>query len=66
MWKCPNNKEHQKFIATAHVTQEWVIDKNNNFEECISECTQVVHNPDKDDSVTCKECGNDAIWIEEK
>lgn len=48
------------FIATAHVTQDWRIDTNGDFQECVSECVEVTHEPDQEDILTCTNCGYDA------
>lgn len=50
---CGNNR----FYVTAHVTQDWIVDENENFVECTNECGEVVHRPDNDDLWTCTECG---------
>lgn len=61
---CPNNKEHKKFVTVAHVMQDWVVDENGYFLECIDECSQVVHGPDKDNCWNCEICGADAIIVD--
>ena len=45
------------FYATAHVTQDWEIDDNGMFVQCINDCTEVTHEPDKEDILECKSCG---------
>lgn len=64
MWKCPESENHHLFFGTAHITQDWVIDKNNHFKEAVNTCTEVLHAPDKQDLVTCKICGKEAQWVE--
>lgn len=54
--KCGGNR----FIATAHVTQDWTLDENGTFESCIAECTEVTHEPDTEDILVCQACGHDA------
>ena len=49
-----------KFLATAHVTQDWVVDGNGNFLECIDECSEVTHQPDDDALWHCINCGHEA------
>lgn len=64
MWKCPKNPTHRKFGATAHVTQDWIIDEDGYFLECVQECVEVTHAPDKEDIVICSVCGVEALWID--
>lgn len=61
---CPNNKEHNLFITTAHVQEEWVVDSYGNFVETIR-CTDITHGPDHRNVWICKECGEPAIFFEE-
>lgn len=64
--KCPNNCASQEFWATAHVTQDWVIDSEGDFVDVIanSEST-TLHYPDIDDSIVCRECHQEAIKEED-
>lgn len=58
---CPKDKSHEGFIATAHVTEEWLMDSNGDFLEVYSsDDTEVVHRPDNEDVWYCQECGADA------
>ena len=43
--KCGNTK----FSVTAHVTQDWIVDKFGNFDSVITDCVEVTHKPDDDD-----------------
>lgn len=58
---CPTDPTHDRFIATAHVTEDWVVDHNGNFIELStkSDC-QVLHAPNADDIWTCAICGQEA------
>lgn len=58
---CPNNREHNEFMATAHVTQDWKVDENGMFLETIDECVDVIHSPGLDDEWLCAFCGATAI-----
>ena len=49
----------KKFIVTAHVTQDWIIDENGCYIETIEPCVDVTHYPDEDDLWTCFNCGYD-------
>ena len=62
MMVCPKDKTHDRFIATAHVTQDWIVDGEGNFVELStkSDC-QVLHEPDEEDIWTCAACGTEAI-----
>lgn len=48
------------FRATAHVTQDWEVDENGNFQDCIDDCLEVTHFPDDDDIWDCANCGYSA------
>ena len=45
------------FYATAHVTQDWVVDGYGEFQETVNECGEVTHYPDNEDLWECKTCG---------
>lgn len=47
----------KKFIATAHVTQDWEIDNSGTFIQCLNDCVEVTHEPDTEDILQCKICG---------
>lgn len=53
---CPTSPDHKKFITTAHVVEEWVVDANGNFLDLVS-TLETVHGPDDGNIWTCKECG---------
>jgi len=48
------------FSAIAHVTQEWELNENGEFSECLQEHIDTTHTPDDDDIWTCLECGYSA------
>lgn len=54
--QCGNNT----FITTAHVVQDWKVDENGNFIECI-ETTETTHPPDDGNIWTCAKCGAEAV-----
>jgi ribosomal protein L37AE/L43A len=56
MKRCPNCGNN-KFIVTAHVVQEWIVDEAGYFIECESECLDVIHSPDDEDIWQCSKCG---------
>lgn len=51
---------HDEFIVTAHVTQDWLVDRNGQFKRCLNDCVETAHRPDDDDIWTCNNCGHDA------
>lgn len=55
---------HSNFNVTAHVTQGWLVDEDGDFIECTTECEEVTHKPNDDDSWTCAKCGHDAVGKE--
>lgn len=59
---CPKNIKHNRFFATAHVTENWLVDAEGNFIEVSdsSDC-EVTHEPDERDVWTCAECGAEAV-----
>lgn len=56
---CPNDSEHTRFTTTAHVMQEWTVDKYSNFLD-EGETLQTTHGPTIGNEWTCFECGADA------
>ena len=54
--RCPNCG-HEIFIVTAHVTQDWLVDRDGDFVECAQEAVEVTHKPDDGDIWTCRRCG---------
>tara|TARA_R110001583_G_scaffold88352_6_gene229274 strand:- start:341 stop:550 length:210 start_codon:yes stop_codon:yes gene_type:complete len=62
MMVCPKDNTHDRFIATAHVTEDWVVDGGGNYiEHAIETDCQVLHAPDEEDIWTCAICGTEAI-----
>lgn len=54
----------KEFIATAHVTQDWVIDSSGDFVSCENDCVEKTHEPALDDIIDCKACGYSAEGTE--
>ena len=50
----------QRFLVTAHVTQDWIVDGNGEFVECTDDCVEVTHKPDDEDIWQCADCDFDA------
>lgn len=59
---CPKNPKHKKFVTTAHVMQEWVVDEHGEFIKVArnGECLEVVADPDPGNDWTCYVCGAEA------
>ena len=47
----------KRFIVTAHVTEDWLVNENGNFLEVMNNCVEVTHHPDDDDVWECEKCG---------
>lgn len=57
---CPNNREHDRFITTAQVKQDWIVDENGNFIETSDNCSDILEHPTKYNIWICEECGVEA------
>lgn len=57
---CPNDKNHDKFVTVAHVTQDWVVTPEGEFLEELA-TVETTHGPDKDNTWSCYICGAEAI-----
>lgn len=53
-----------RFVATAHVTQDWELNANGDFTSTINDCVEITHQPDDDDIWACAECGYEAAGSE--
>ena len=54
----------KRFIVSAHVVQEWIVDENGMFESVLNDCICVTHDPRDDDLWQCYDCGFDAAGKE--
>ena len=59
--KCGANR----FVTVAHVTQDWIVDPEGNFEECVDQCVETTHGPDDGNTWGCVECGTEAEIVAE-
>lgn len=50
----------KKFVVTAHVTEDWLVDEEGNWLDTRSSCNDVTHNPDNNDIWVCDACGYEA------
>jgi hypothetical protein len=66
MMECPKDKTHDRFVVTAHVTEDWVVDANGDYIETFlrSDCV-VIHEPDEEDVWQCFMCDTVAVKVEE-
>lgn len=63
---CSKDHTHNAgFITTAHVAQDWIVDKNGNFKALSADATDIIASPDKSNTWTCAACGAEAIWLDE-
>lgn len=54
--QCPNDPQHSQFHTTACVSQTWLVDKDGNFLDEVSN-DDVVTGPDVNNVWTCSICG---------
>lgn len=59
---CPKDKSHTAFVTTAHVMQEWIVGGDGEWVSTLTDCLDVVHPPDHDNTWSCHTCGADAVW----
>ena len=59
MKRCPKCG-YERFLVTAHVTQDWEVDEYGNWIQTTNDCVEVTHTPDDDDIFECAQCGYDA------
>jgi hypothetical protein len=57
---CPNNPTHKTFVTSATVIQDWLVDGEGNFIECVDDLVDVFHKPDVDNVWSCADCGAEA------
>jgi len=56
---CHKDPTHKKFITTAHVMEEWLVNENGDWLET-TQSLQTSHGPDPGNIWTCAECGAQA------
>lgn len=47
----------KRFIVTAHVAEDWLVDEEGTFLETTQRGVDVVHYPDNNDTWECEKCG---------
>lgn len=57
---CPTDPSHDRFVTTAHVQQDWVVNRDGDF---VSELATLdtTHGPDSGNEWTCQTCGASAL-----
>ncbi len=55
-WRCPKDPTHDKFLAQATLTQEWLVDANGEWLETKGD-VEMVRAPIEDTFWTCAICG---------
>lgn len=56
---CPNSPDHDVFVTTAHVMEEWVVNRDGSWRETL-QSLEVTHSPDAGNTWTCTFCGSKA------
>lgn len=56
---CPDNASHRKFITTAHVVEEWIVNERGDWQETTT-TLETASGPTKGNLFTCLECGTEA------
>lgn len=54
---CPKSTRHKHFSVTAHITQEWQVNKNGEYVKVLQDCAEITHRPDRNDLFICMTCG---------
>ena len=57
--KCPKNLNHEEFITTVYVSEEWVVDENGEYLRICEDQrdSQVLHKPNPNNFWYCAMCG---------
>ena len=56
---CKSDPTHDKFVTTAHVMEEWLVDQHGDWIETL-ESVETTSKPDPGNLWTCHVCGSDA------
>lgn len=62
--RCPNAAEHERFLTTAWVMQEWLVDPHGMFLEKVRNL-QTIQAPQPDGEWRCADCGAIAVVTSE-
>lgn len=62
---CPTDIRHDKFVTVAHVSENWIVDREGNFERVASNPDQqMIHGPTEDNEWRCATCGSCADFTD--
>ena len=53
--KCPKCGA-EEFYVTAHVAQDWKVNGNGEFLDCVEDCVETTHYPNDTDIWECANC----------
>ena len=54
---CTQSPDHNVFYTTAHVVEEWKVDREGNFLS-LNETVEVTHKPNRFNKWECAICGS--------
>ena len=57
---CPNNPDHDTFVTVAHVSEDWLVDRDGNFLESRG-TLETVADPNAANTWTCHVCDAEAV-----
>ena len=60
--RCSENSTHNRFLTSAHVKEEWKVDRYGNWQETMGSI-ETVHDPDPYNIWTCAICGCDEVFF---
>ena len=58
---CPNSLEHDRFITSVIVTQDWIVNETGHFIATSDECVDVLKDTSKYNFWQCEICGAEAL-----
>ena len=63
---CPNDPTHDQFITVAHVAENWIVDREGNYQKSLDGPHDVVAPPNRGNIWNCRICNAEAIVHDEK
>lgn len=58
---CPKCGTNTTFVTVAHISQDWEVDPDGNFQSIVADCLETVAEPDDGNIWTCKKCGAEGL-----